>query len=155
MPGDPPLFQKQTVHTTDDDETKSKLQGLSSAIEISTQEKPLDHSNEVSRHLDPQPVSTEETRTGRVKRTTLDPITPDIQLTPRQQRALAYLSRRRMRNARIRKRMSLDDDGAAIPGDQAISTSQLIPLKPLPPQDQHPPDIQSKLANLEIPPTHT
>src|SRR5258708_611913 len=154
MPGDPPLFQKQTVHTTDDDETKSKLQGLSSAIEISTQEKPLDHSNEVSRHLDPQPVSTEETRTGRVKRTTLDPITPDIQLTPRQQRVLAYLSRRRMRNARNRKGMWRDDDGATIPGDQGISTSQLIPLKPLPPEEQHPREMQSKVANLEIPSVH-
>ena len=34
----------------------------------------------------------------------LDPITPEVHLTPRQQRVLKYLARRRMRNARIIKR---------------------------------------------------
>src|SRR5258708_39965450 len=109
MPGDPPLSEEQTLHNTDDDKAKPRRQVLSSAIEVSTQEKSLDHSNEASGQLPSQPASTEETQTREVKRTTSDPITPDIQLTPRQQRALKYLGRRRMRNARISKRMQLDD----------------------------------------------
>jgi membrane peptidoglycan carboxypeptidase len=161
MPEDPPLSQEQTLHNTDGDETKPRLQVLSSAIEVPTQEKSPDHSNEASGQLHSQPASTEETQTREVKRTTSDPITPDIQLTTRQQRVLKYLGRRRMRNARISKRMQLDDeaeatapddDGAAIPGDQAISTSPLMPREPqfLPQEEQHPREIQSKVGHLEI-----
>src|SRR5205807_9015069 len=44
-----------------------------------------------------------------INRDIADPITPtDIILTPRQQRALRYLARRRMRNARIIKRSTHD-----------------------------------------------
>src|SRR5205085_4946180 len=44
-----------------------------------------------------------------INRDIADPITPpDIFLTPRQQRVLRYLARRRMRNARIIKRSTHD-----------------------------------------------
>ncbi|MFL5694966.1 MAG: transglycosylase domain-containing protein [Ktedonobacteraceae bacterium] len=162
MAADPPLSQEQTLHNISDDETAPRLQVPSPAIEVSTLEKSLDHSDEANGQLHSQPASTGERRTGGVKRTTSDPITPDIQLTPRQQRVLTYLGRRRMRNAHISKRISLDDkaeaiapddDGAAIAGDQAISTSPLIPLEPqpLPQKEQHTREIQSQVEHLEIP----
>ncbi|MFL5703756.1 MAG: hypothetical protein ACJ8AG_13130, partial [Ktedonobacteraceae bacterium] len=110
MAADPPLSQEQTLHNISDEETAPRLQVPSPAIEVSTLEKSLDHSDEANGQLHSQPVSTGE----RVKRTTSDPITPDIQLTPRQQRVLTYLGRRRMRNAHISKRKSLDDKAEVI-----------------------------------------
>ena len=53
-----------------------------------------------------------------------DPITPDIQLTPRQQRVLHYLARRRMRNGSITRRTQ--------PDHRLDSTHDRFPTTPLP-----------------------
>src|SRR6266571_2156146 len=51
-----------------------------------------------------------------INRDIADPITPtDIILTPRQQRVLRYLARRRMRNARIIKRSTYDSTAIEAP----------------------------------------
>src|SRR5579863_1937759 len=58
-----------------------------------------------------------------------NPITPEIHLTPRQQRVLRYLARRRMRNASITRRTySKYPDDNETPG----STHDSVPLTPAP-----------------------
>ena len=61
-----------------------------------------------------------------------DPITPDIQLTPRQQRVLHYLARRRARNIAIKSRTQPD---GILDSNGAIISTTPAPLTPAPVSD--------------------
>ncbi len=151
MPADPPISHEKALYTADDDETTLKLRVTSPIVETLTQEKYEDHIYDANGQLYVSPVSGEEERAAEAQRKTGDPITPDIHLTPRQQRVLAYLARRRMRNPRISRRIVPDDEAkAAIVEDDIFTTLLHPPMQwPIPEEVQQFVAGKAEIADLE------
>ncbi|MFL5626677.1 MAG: transglycosylase domain-containing protein [Ktedonobacteraceae bacterium] len=127
MAADPPISDEKALYTSDDDETTMKLPIASPIVETLTQEKYAEHIHEVNGQLHAPPLPSQEELAAGAQRKTGDPITPDVQLTPRQQRVLSYLARRRMRKPRISRRVAPHDEAEATIVEADIFTTLLNP----------------------------